>query len=82
MRMKGRHISREALISAYLQYEIIEAYPNDKYLPSYLVYTIHKEMVYHIVFATDVENEYVHVVTVYRPDISEWMPGLKRRIKP
>lgn len=81
MRMKRRHISREALIEASSHYEIIESYPDDKYLPSYLVYALYEGIVYHIVFAIDINQEYVHVVTAYRPDLSEWTPDLKRRIQ-
>jgi hypothetical protein len=37
MRLAGRHLTREAILGAVASYEIIEAYPEDKYLPSYLV---------------------------------------------
>ncbi len=37
MRLKGRFIPREAILSSVDAYEIIEEYPGDKYLPSYLV---------------------------------------------
>lgn len=37
MRLKGRFIPREAVLNAVESYEVIEAYPGDKYLPSYLV---------------------------------------------
>ena len=39
MRMDERSISREAILETTENYEIIEAYPDDKYLPSYLVWT-------------------------------------------
>jgi hypothetical protein len=35
--MRGRFISREAIVNSFKNYEIIEEYPDDKYLPSYLV---------------------------------------------
>ena len=38
MRLAGRHISRDELLVATETYEIIESYPEDKYLPSYLVW--------------------------------------------
>ena len=42
-------------------YEIIESYPSDKYLPSYLTYTEYEGEYYHILFATDVEDENVRM---------------------
>ena len=38
MRLAGRYISRDELLEATETYEIIESYPEDKYLPSYLVW--------------------------------------------
>jgi len=37
MRLGRRFIAREAIISAANSYEIVEAYPDDKYFPSYLL---------------------------------------------
>ena len=37
MRLAGRHISRRDICEPTDTYELIEAYPDDKYLPSYLV---------------------------------------------
>ena len=37
MRLAGRHISRQDTYEATDTYELVEAYPDDKYLPSYLV---------------------------------------------
>lgn len=37
MPLKGRFIPRHALQTSSPGYEIIQAYPDDKYLPSYLV---------------------------------------------
>ena len=38
MRLKGRFITREALLFSVDTYKIIEEYPDDKYLPSCLIY--------------------------------------------
>jgi hypothetical protein len=35
MRLERRHISRTDILSAVESYEVVEAYPEDKYLPSY-----------------------------------------------
>ena len=37
MRLAGRHITRDEILEATEVYEIIESYPHDKYLPSYLL---------------------------------------------
>src|SRR5712691_1644505 len=37
MRLPGRYISREQILGAVDSYAIVEAYPEDKYLPSYLL---------------------------------------------
>ncbi len=79
MRLKGRTLSREALLQAVGTYEIIESYPEDKYLPSYLVYCDSREGVAHIHVATDVAGENVRMVTVYRPSADEWKADLKTR---
>ena len=60
-------------------YEIIESYPEDKYLPSYLVYAVSGGEVFHVVFAVDVPAEHVRVVTVYRPDPEAWETDEKTR---
>ncbi len=37
MRLAERFISREAILAAVYSYELVESYPDDKYLPSYLL---------------------------------------------
>jgi len=65
------------------RYEIIESYPEDKCLPSYVVLAKHAGFVFHALFATDVEGDNVRLVTAYRPDPAEWEPDLrtKRTVK-
>ncbi|MBI3694030.1 MAG: DUF4258 domain-containing protein [Acidobacteria bacterium] len=79
MRLRGRFIPREAIFDAVESYEIIEAYPEDKYLPSYLVLGRSAGEVFHVLFGADVEGNNVRVVTAYRPSESEWEDDLKRR---
>ena len=79
MRLGTKKISRRAILDSVRAYEIIESYPDDKYLPSYLVYTEYAGERFHILFASDVEGENVRVVTAYRPDASEWMPDSRTR---
>lgn len=79
MRLQARFITRAVIIGSVDQYELIASYPEDKYLPSYLVFARTDEDYFHILFAVDVAENQVRVVTVYRPDPGEWDPALKSR---
>ena len=81
MRLKGRSISRSAIKDSYGHYEIIEQYPQDKYLPSYLVRSEHGDDVLHILFAADVKSDNIRIITAYRPTIEEWEEGFRIRRK-
>ena len=72
MRLRGRFIRRETVLDAVESYEIIEAYPEDKYLPSYLVLARLAGEVFHVLFAADLEGNNVRVVTAYWPSDVEW----------
>jgi hypothetical protein len=82
MRMERRSIPRELIMASTETYEVIEAYPDDKYLPSYLVWATHEGVVFHVLFATDVVNRNARVVTAYHPSIEEWDQNLKKRKEP
>lgn len=79
MRLAGRFIPREAIVAAVDTHELVETYPDDKYLPSYPVLARHGFEAFHVLFATDVEGDNVRVVTSYRPDSREWQADLKNR---
>lgn len=79
MRLKGRSITRQQIIDAIDKYEIIEAYPEDKYLPSYLLLATQEGNAFHVLLALDLEADNIRVVTAYRPDPAEWEPGFKKR---
>jgi hypothetical protein len=81
MRMKNRFISRQMILESSDNYEIIESYPEDKYFPSYLIYSRYQGTVFHVVFAVDVENINVRIITAYRPDPQKWSEDFKRRRK-
>jgi len=59
--------------------EIVEAYPRDKYLPSFLVRGESGGIVFHAQIATDVEGGNIRIVTMYVPDALEWDNGLRLR---
>ena len=79
MRLAGRFIPREIILAAVASYELVEAYPDDKYLPSYLILGRHGPEAFHVLFATDLEGDNVRVVASYRPDPEEWQADLKAR---
>jgi hypothetical protein len=79
MRLVGRFISRTTILSAVATYQLVEAYPDDKYLPSYLMLGHHEGEAFHVLFAADIEGDNVRVVTAYRPDPTEWEGDLKAR---
>ena len=79
MRLFGRFIPRASILAAVDTFELVEAYPDDKYLPSYLLLGRAGADAFHVLFAADVEGDNVRVVTVYRPDVAEWQDDLKTR---
>lgn len=79
MRLAGRFIPRESIVAAVDTFELVEAYPEDKYLPSYLLLGRAGTDAFHALFAVDVEGDNVRVVTAYRPNAAEWQNDLKTR---
>jgi len=72
-------VSRQTILDAVDSYEVVESYPDDKYLPSYLVLARLTGDAMHVSFATDVTGDNVRVVTAYRPSSDEWGDDLKTR---
>ena len=79
MRLKGRSISRETIISSRNSFEIIEKYPEDRYFPSYLLFSVYRGEIFHVLCATDVEGDNIRIITAYRPNPEEWEADLKTR---
>lgn len=48
---------------------IVEAYPKDKYLPSYLIYAMHNDEIFHIQIAIDKKDDTIVLVTSYKPNV-------------
>ena len=82
MRMKDRFIARQFVLKSVSNYEIIEEYKKDKYFPSYLVYSKFKGKIFHILFAVDVKDDNIRIVTAYYPNLEEWEKDLKTRRGP
>ena len=81
MRLKSRFIPRKFILDSLNTYEIIEEYPDDRYLPSYLIYARHEREVIHIQIATDIEKNNIRVVTSYKPTLDKWNDDFKTRRK-
>lgn len=79
MRLSDRFIPPEMILESVEAYDLVEAYPGDQYLPSYLLLARHRSNAFHVLFAADVEGDNVRVVTSYRPDPQEWEPDMKTR---
>lgn len=82
MRLKGRFIPRQAILNSIEHYKIIEEYPFDKYLPSYLVFAEYEGDIFHILFAIDAEEDNIRIITAYRPNPKDWENGFKTRRHP
>ena len=81
MRLKDRFIQRKTILSSADTYEVIEEYPKDKFLPSYLIYAEYEGQIIHIQIATDVDNDNVTIVTTYKPTLDKWEKDFKTRRK-
>ncbi|MFP4169061.1 MAG: DUF4258 domain-containing protein [Desulfonatronovibrionaceae bacterium] len=79
MRLRQRSIPRSWILESVENYTLIECYPEDKYLPSYLVWSKYNNEVFHILFGVDIEEQNVRVITAYRPDPYEWVNNFKER---
>jgi hypothetical protein len=82
MRMAERYIPREIILASVDLYEIIETYPDDKYLLSCLVYSCHNDMAVHILFALDRATDTVRIITAYKPSPDKWEEDGKSRRTP
>jgi hypothetical protein len=72
MRLQERRLTGAILVDAIDALEIIETYPHDKYLPSFLLRGEVPAFVFHVLVATDLEGDNIRVVTIYLPDSELW----------
>jgi hypothetical protein len=77
--VKERFVTRRAILDAVDSYELVESYPEDKYLPSYLLLARPAGGAIHVLFAADLVGDNVRVGTAYRPSPDEWMDEFKTR---
>ncbi len=64
-------MSRQDILVSVDTYEIIEEYPEDKYLPSYLIYAEYEKRIIHMHIAADIENNNIRIVTTYKPTLDK-----------
>ena len=79
VQMSDRTIDRQTIINSVDAFEVIEEYPDDKYLPSYLVCSRFGSLVLHVLFAVDVAGDNVRVVTTYSPNLVERERDMRTR---
>ena len=77
----SKEVTRDEILGAVESFEIIEAYPEDKYLPSYLVLAKGEMSAFHVLMAVDFDGDNVRIITAYRPGQENWMPDLMTRRK-
>lgn len=82
MRLGRRELSRDLILNTVDSYEIIERYPDDKYLPSYLIRASEGDLVFHVQIATDIVGDNIRIVTAYLPDPAKWSADWRNRKKP
>ena len=83
MRLRQRKLRASLLTDAAQSLVIIESYPDDKYLPSFLLRGEWGGTVFHAQIATDVQDGNIRVVTMYIPDPAQWDVSLRvRRLRP
>lgn len=76
-RIRERQIQSDDVITCVYSGEIIENYPNDRPLPSCLIYGIVRFRHLHVVVGCD--GETVYIITAYYPNSDEWEADYKTR---
>lgn len=76
-RMRERKITSNEVISCIQVGEIIEEYPDDRPLPSCLIYGVVKQRTLHTVVGSD--ETHIAIITAYEPNTDEWEDDLKTR---
>src|SRR5438874_12716663 len=78
-RVVERNISEQEIREAGAKAEVIEDYPEDKYSPSALLLgftTTGRPLHFQVSFA---EAPLAKIITIYEPDINDWIDNRKRR---
>lgn len=76
-RMRERRITSDEVIGCIQTGEIIEEYPDDRPLPSCLIYGVVVTRNLHTVVGSS--DTMISIITAYEPDPDEWEPDFKTR---
>ena len=76
-RMRERKITSDEVIACIISGEFIEEYPNDRPLPSCLIYGIVDVKNIHTVVGDG--DTFITIITTYEPDPEEWESDFKTR---
>ena len=79
MRLEKRNITQEMIKSSVDSMRMIEEYPEDKYLPSYLLLSKYKNISFHILIAVDLIGNNIRIITAYVPEKGKWEDNFKTR---
>ena len=79
-RMRERRITSDEVIGCIQTGEIIEEYPDDRPLPSCLIYGVVMTRNLHTVVGSS--DTLISIITAYEPDPDEWDPDFKTRKEP
>jgi hypothetical protein len=79
--MFRRNISVEDVKGAVKNGEMIKSYPDDNPYPSKLVLFTHDNKPLHVVFAENIIEKEIIVITAYEPDSKIWSPDFKSKIE-
>jgi hypothetical protein len=79
-RLLEREISRDEVLRAITQGEIIERYEERQPYPSCLIVMVEDQPL-HVVVAAGLDSRTCHIVTVYRPDREHFEADLETRRK-
>lgn len=80
-RMFERDIPKTDVIKAIEEGEVINSYPDDKPYPSYLSLIFIGDRPLHIVFAENMDEKEIIIITLYIPDTEIWTDDFKSRRK-
>ncbi len=73
------NLKRDEILNSILEGVIIEEYPNDKPLPSCLIYGKFNNRNIHTCIAYNEASGNVRIITVYIPSLERWLPDFETR---
>lgn len=79
-RMRERSITADEILYCLKNGDIVEQYESDKPFPSALVIGFtEKGRPIHVVVGMNVDENELHIVTTYEPELDKWEDGFRKR---